>query len=257
MGLEKNNVFPMHYAQTFHELLTDCGKDAVTFSRAGFTGSQKYPTFWAGDENSTWAAYRASINAGISASASGFFHWGWDIGGFSGELPSPELYLRGTAMATFCPIMQIHSEFNHHKTPSNDRTPWNLARIYNDPEILETFRKFSQLRNKLLPYLSFEGKQALVTGRPLMAGLFFDFYDDEEIWSAASEYMLGSSILVAPVIEPGLLMQKLYLPEGEWVSFWNDEEFTGKQWVEVPAPLNQIPAFILKDRAEEIKALLI
>jgi len=257
LGLEKNNLFPVHYAQTFHELLTDCGKDAVTFSRAGFTGSQKYPTFWAGDENSTWAAYRASINAGISASASGFFHWGWDIGGFSGELPSPELYLRGTAMATFCPIMQIHSEFNHHKTPSNDRTPWNLARIYNDPEILETFRKFSQLRNKLLPYLSREGNQALATGRPLMAGLFFDFYDDEEIWSATSEYMLGSSILVAPVTEPGLLTQKVYLPEGDWVSFWNDEEFTGKQWVEVPAPLNQIPAFILKDRAEEIKALLI
>ncbi|CAB4743726.1 MAG: glycoside hydrolase family 31 [Actinobacteria bacterium] len=253
VGLEKNNTFPVHYAQTFHDLLKESGKDTVTFSRAGFTGSQKYPSFWAGDENSTWAAYRASINAGITASASGFFHWGWDIGGFSGDLPSPELYLRGTAMATFCPIMQIHSEFNHHKTPSNDRTPWNLARRYNDPVILETFRKFAQLREELLPYLSYEGKLALVTGRPLMAGLFFDFYDDPEIWSVPSEYMLGTSILVAPVTQPGVLTQNIYLPKGEWVSFWNDEEFSGEQWVQVPAPLDQIPAFILKDRADEIK----
>ena len=252
-GLEKNNTFPVHYSQTFHELLSECGKDAVTFSRAGFTGSQKYPTFWAGDENSTWAAYRASINAGISASASGFFHWGWDIGGFSGDLPSPELYLRGTAMATFCPIMQIHSEFNHHKTPSNDRTPWNLARFYDDPVILEVFKKFADLRELMLPYLSLEGKLALSTGRPLMAGLFFDFFDDAEIWSVPSEYMLGTSILVAPVTEPGQTTQKLYLPNGEWVSFWSDEQYSGKQWIEVSAPLDQIPVFILKERAREIK----
>ena len=257
MGLQKNNTFPVHYAQTFHELLTESGKEAVTFSRAGFTGSQKYPTFWAGDENSTWAAYRASINAGISASASGFFHWGWDIGGFSGDLPSPELYLRGTAMATFCPIMQIHSEFNHHRTPSNDRTPWNLARCYNDPLILETFKKFADLREKLIPYLSQEGKQALATGRPLMAGLFFDFFDDEEIWKVPHQYMLGTSILVAPVTEPGQTRQKLYLPHGEWVSFWSDEQYSGRQWIEVSAPLDQIPAFILRERSDEIKESLL
>ncbi|TRZ73902.1 MAG: hypothetical protein D4Q78_00050 [Streptomycetaceae bacterium] len=86
-----------------------------------------------------------------------------------------------------------------------------------------------------------------------MAGLFFDFYDDPEIWSVPSEYMLGTSILVAPVTQPGALTQNIYLPKGEWVSFWNDEEFSGEQWVQVPAPLDQIPAFILKDRADEIK----
>ena len=252
-GLEKNNTFPVHYAQTFHDLLTENGKEAVTFSRAGFTGSQKYPAFWAGDENSTWAAYRASINAGISASASGFFHWGWDIGGFSGDLPSPELYLRGTAMATFCPIMQIHSEFNHHRTPSNDRTPWNLARCYNDPVILETFKKFVDLRERMLPYISSEARLAITSGRPLMAGLFFDYYDDEEIWSAPTEYMFGTSILVAPVTIPDTKSQRVYLPQGEWVNLWGTEEYIGKQWIEVSAPLDQIPAYILKECASEIK----
>ncbi|MEI9907494.1 MAG: TIM-barrel domain-containing protein [Actinomycetota bacterium] len=72
-GLEKNNLLPVAYAQTFHELMIDSKKDGVTFSRSGFAGSSSFPTFWAGDEDSTWEAYRASIRAGITASASGIF----------------------------------------------------------------------------------------------------------------------------------------------------------------------------------------
>ena len=89
----------------------------VTFSRAGFTGSAASPCHWAGDEDSTWEAYRASITAGLTAGIGGIFFWGWDLAGFSGEIPDAELYLRATAMACFCPIMQYHSEFNHHRTP--------------------------------------------------------------------------------------------------------------------------------------------
>lgn len=256
VGLEKNNAFPVHYAQTFHELLAENGKDAVTFSRAGFTGSQKYPTFWAGDENSTWSAFRASINAGITASASGFFHWGWDIGGFSGDLPTPELYLRGTAMATFCPIMQIHSEFNHHKVPSNDRTPWNLARCFQDTSIVTTFKKFSDIRQRLIPYLSLQGKFAIETGRPLMAGLFFDFFDDEEIWKVPHQYMLGTSLLVAPVTEPNMTSWTVYLPEGRWVSLWSEKEYSGNEWVVVQTPLDEIPVFAKFEDSKNIKELL-
>ncbi|MBI3429880.1 MAG: glycoside hydrolase family 31, partial [Actinobacteria bacterium] len=152
-GLEKNNLLPVAYAQTFHELFDEAKREGVTFSRAGFAGSSSYPTFWAGDEDSTWEAYRASIRAGISASASGIFFWGWDIGGFSGELPTVELYLRGSAMATFCPIMQFHSEFNHHREPSNDRSPWNIAEQSGEPEVLSIFRDFVAIRKALLPYL--------------------------------------------------------------------------------------------------------
>ena len=86
-----------------------------------------------------------------------------------------------------------------------------------------------------------------------MAGLFFDYYDDEEIWSAPTEYMFGTSILVAPVTIPDTKSQRVYLPQGEWVNLWGTEEYIGKQWIEVSAPLDQIPAFILKERASEIK----
>ena len=252
-GIEKNNLFPVAYAQTFHELMTSTQKEGVTFSRAGFAGSSAYPTFWAGDEDSTWDAYRASIRAGITASASGIFFWGWDIGGFSGALPTTELYLRGTAMATFCPIMQFHSEFNHHKTPSNDRTPWNIAKQNGDPEVISIFRSFTSIRKRLIPYLSSQGELAIKTGRPLMAGLFFDYSDDEEIWKTPYQYMLGTSLLIAPVIEPDSASQKIYLPEGAWINFWSNEEFSGKQWIEVQTPINEIPVFMKAEDSKELK----
>ena len=254
-GLEKNNVLPVAYAQTFHELLQDAKKEGVTFSRAGFAGSSSYPTFWAGDEDSTWDAYRASIRAGISASASGIFFWGWDIGGFSGELPTAELYLRGTAMATFSPIMQFHSEFNHHRRPSNDRTPWNIAEQTGKPEVLSIFREFAAIRKALLPYLVEEGKVAIASGRPLMSGLFFDYAEESRIWEAEYQYMLGRYLLIAPVVEEGARTSKAYLPDGDWIDFWERKKLTGKQWVEVTTPINRIPVFIKSDAPDWVLKL--
>ena len=247
-GLVKNNQFPVFYAQTFHELLRRYGKVPVTFSRAGFSGSQKFPSFWAGDENSTWKAFRASINAGITASASGFYFWGWDIGGFSGDIPSAELYLRGAAMATFCPIMQIHSEFNHHLIPSNDRTPWNLAKRHKNPNILTIFRCFVEIRRALLPYLTREGAKSIENGRPLMAGLFFDYQDDENIWSVPYQYMLGRDLLIAPVTEEKCSNLRVYLPTGNWIDFFSGENFEGGKFVERNVPLSEIAVFV-KDSA--------
>lgn len=252
-GLEKNNLFSVAYTQTFHELFQSSNKEGITFSRAGFAGSSSYPTFWAGDEDSTWDAYRASVRAGITASASGIFFWGWDIGGFSGDLPTSELYLRGAAMATFCPIMQFHSEFNHHRTPSNDRSPWNIAEQTGDANVVPIFRQLTEVRNSLLPYLEAEGIEAIRTGRPLMAGLFFDYAQDAEIWNAPYQYMLGRDLLIAPVTEPGVSTWKVYLPEGNWIDFWTREEHQGSIWVEVEVPLNRIPVFV---KAEAIEFIL-
>lgn len=254
-GLEKNNLFPVAYAQTFHELIHESKKEAVTFSRAGFAGSSAYPIFWAGDEDSTWEAYQASVRAGITASASGIFFWGWDIGGFSGTLPTTELYLRGTAMATFCPIMQFHSEFNHHRKPSNDRSPWNIAEQNGDPKVISIFRNFVSVRNSLIPYLAQEGEKAISSGRPLMAGLFFDYADDAQIWRAPYQYMLGRYLLVAPVMQAGKTSSEIYLPKGEWIDFWSKKQIAGSQWINEKTPLDRIPVFIKSDAPDWVIGL--
>jgi len=215
----------------------------VTFSRAGFSGSPEFPGFWAGDEDSTWDALRASVVAGITAGASGISFWGFDIGGFSGPIPSPELFLRASAFATFCPIMQLHAEFNHHRTPSADRTPWNLADRHDDQQLLEIFRRFSALRTRLLPYITAEAEHGIATGRPLMAGLCFEFWTDPEIWSAPGQYLFGRDLLVCPVTTEGVREVAVYLPEGDWTDVWTGDEFAGGGWIEVAAPLDAIPVF--------------
>ncbi len=239
-----NNRYPVAYAAAYHELLSRCGRDGITFSRAGFTGSAAYPCHWAGDEDSSWDAFRASVTAGLTAGASGIFFWGWDLAGFSGDIPSAELYLRAAAMACFCPIMQYHSEFNFHREPSRDRTPWNIAERTGDGRVLPAYRRFAQLRDLLVPYLSAQATRAVESSKPLMRALFFDVPDDPEIWSWPHEYFLGDEILVAPVIRPGAESWDVYLPAGSWIDAWTEEEFVGPATINRRTPLDEIPVYV-------------
>ena len=248
-GGETNNRYPVQYAAAYHELLQSAGRDPVTFSRAGFTGSSAVPCHWAGDEDSSWEALRASLTAGLTAGASGIFFWGWDLAGFSGDVPDPELYLRATAAACFCPIMQYHSEFNHHRLPSRDRTPWNVAERTGDARVLPGFRRFAQLRERLVPYLAEQAERSLATGKPLMRALCFEIADDERIWDFPYQWFLGDDLLVAPVTTEGATSVRLYLPDGEWVDAWTGETLRGRTVIERDAPLDEIPVFVTAARA--------
>lgn len=242
-GAETNNRYPVLYAETYHELLACLGRDPVTFSRAGFTGAWAYPCHWAGDEGSTWEAFRASITAGLTAGASGVFFWSWDIGGFSGPVPTAELYLRGAAMACFCPIMQYHSEFNHHRAPSGDRTPWNIAERSGEPRVLDVFRSYARLRERLLPYICEQARLAVEGRVPLMRALLFEDADPRG-WDYPHQYLFGADLLVAPVTEPGAEQWTVYLPTGDWVDAWTGEPVAGGTILERDVPLDVIPVYV-------------
>jgi alpha-glucosidase (family GH31 glycosyl hydrolase) len=251
-GAETNNRYPVLYAQTYHELFEELGREPFTFSRAGFTGSAAFPCHWAGDESSTWDAYRASITAGLTAGASGIFFWGWDIAGFSGEIPSAELYLRSTAAACFCPIMQYHSEFNRHRVPSIDRTPWNIAERTGDERVLPVFRRYARLRERLLPYVVSQARAAVERRLPLMRALFFEIDDDPRIWDFPRQYFFGDDLLVAPVTDPEAEHWQVYLPAGEWVDAWSGERLTGATSIERPVPIDVIPVYIRAAAANDL-----
>jgi alpha-glucosidase (family GH31 glycosyl hydrolase) len=238
------NAYPTHYLAAYHDFMRRHGHDQpVTFSRAGFTGSQGLPAHWAGDEDSTWDAYRASLVAGLSASASGVAFWGWDLAGFSGELPSAELYKRSTAMAAFCPIMQYHSEHNEHRQPLADRTPWNVAEHRDDPEVNSIYRFYARFRMNLVPYLVGLGAEAARTGLPMMRAMALEFPNDHQAVTVEDQFMLGPDVLVAPILEPGATERRVYLPEGEWADLWTGMPTTGG-WITAIAPADAIPAYI-------------
>jgi alpha-glucosidase (family GH31 glycosyl hydrolase) len=248
-GGETNNRYPVLYAKAYHDLLRSSGREPVTFSRAGYTGSQCYPVHWAGDADSTWAALRASITAGLTASACGIVFWGFDLGGFSGPLPTSELYLRSAAFAALSPIMQYHSEFNFHRLPSRDRTPWNVAERSGDARVVSIFRSFVHTRERLVPYLTEEARASIAARRPLMRALFFAS-DDVRVWDFPYEYLLGDGLLVAPVVEEGVTEQVVFLPCGAWVDPLTGEVQRGPCVVERSCPIDRLPVLVSAARQD-------
>jgi alpha-glucosidase (family GH31 glycosyl hydrolase) len=236
-GAQVWNEYPQLYTKAYYDFST-AHREALTFSRAGFTGSHASPAHWAGDENSTWDAFRHSILAGLSAGISGIPFWGWDIGGFSGPLPDAELYLRGTAMAAFCPIFQYHSEYNAHREP-RDRTPWNIQAHTGDERVIPTFRFFNNVRHNLMPYIWQEAQHSAATGEPMMRAVRLT-----DPKASDYQYFFGRDLLVCPVTEPNVAQVYVYLPRGEWRDLWTRQLYNGGQTVAVETPLERIPVFV-------------
>ena len=238
------NTYPIAYEGAYQRFLeTHRGKDYVLFSRAGYTGAQGVPCHWAGDENSTWDAFRASIRAMLNVGLCGVPFMGWDIAGFAGPIPSSELYLRATAFSVFCPIMQYHSDGNGRRIPSRDRTPWNIQEQTGDRDVIPIFREFANLRMNLLPYILGLAWESSQTGVPLMRPLFLDYPDDAACREFPYQYMFGDALLVAPVIDENVTLLPVYLPQGEWRDFWTGEYFRGPRTIDVKVPRDRIPVF--------------
>lgn len=223
-GLELRNAFASRYVQAYAAF---AGKGRVLFSRAGYTGQQRVPIQWAGDQMSTWEEFRHVILAGLSLGLSGVPFWGFDIGGFAGALPEKELYERAVQAAAFAPVMQWHSEpvggqFAEQFPGSggiNDRSPWNIGAFYRDEELVERLRYWFLLRMNLLPYLYQQSLVSADSGLPMMRHLALEYPQEERALLAEDCFMLGD-LLVAPVLEKGKDGRKVYLPKGAWNSLW-------------------------------------
>lgn len=260
-GIELRNYYAKSYVKAYTEFV---GKDRVLFSRAGYTGQQNYPIQWAGDQISSWEEFRHVIIAGLSAGLSGIPFWGFDIGGFAGEMPTKELYERAVQCAVFAPIMQWHSEpvggqFSEVLTVTwgvNDRSPWNVSKMYGDEQLLKRLRFHFNLRMNLLPYLYQQAVISSKTGTPMMKHLAVEYPEDERVYDVVDCFMLGE-LLIAPIMEEGQSGRNVYLPDGEWnclwpLRVWNEElgEWTegevlrGRRDYFVNCGSDRIPVFI-------------
>ncbi len=227
-GKEGQNAYCEQYTRAFAEFV---GEEGIVFSRAGGQGTPAYSVVWAGDQESTWSEFASVIKAGLSAGISGVGCWGFDISGFSGYLPSAELYLRAVQAAAFLPVMQWHSDPVSNKRCDftgawtiNDRSPWNIAAYHKDKKLLGLMREQFFLHYNLLPYLYALMKEAHETGVSPMRHLVTEFPGDEKVFSVEDEFMLGDALLVAPVLQDYIDAREVYLPEGDWF-----ELFTGKK----------------------------
>ena len=257
-GKELRNAFAEDYIRAYEEFV---GPERVLFSRAGYTGQQRFPIQWAGDQQSEWSELRGVLSAGLSAGLSGIVYWSFDIGGFAGPLPTAELYERATQLALFMPVMQWHSEPVGGQfaelLPSaggiNDRSPWNLARIYGDEEFLGNIRKLHNLRMNFLPYLAWEAERSAREGLPMARHLCLDYQEEPYNKCFEREFLLGD-LLICPVVEEGMKEITVYLPKGKWypvssVLFGNVQEekevfYEGSTFYVLQVKEHGIPVFL-------------
>lgn len=244
-GDEMRNLYPNDYVEAYYQFAQQ--NDGMTFSRAGYTGAQNFPAHWAGDERSTFDAFRRSLIAGLSAGFSGIPFWSFDFAGFNGDIPTAELFIRSAEMATFCPIMQYHAE---SKAEFNqDRTPWNIASRTGDDSVIPIYRHFANVRMNILPYIYNESLKCVETGLPMMRALLLDYKEDPRVSDMYDQYLFGEAMLIAPVIEDGVRSREVYLPEGTWYDFWNGTKVSGPTLRKCKADKEEIPVFVRGGKA--------
>ena len=234
-GEEGKNQYCQDYVNAYSHFINE---NQVLFSRAGYAGASGTPILWAGDHQSTNEELKSTLKAALSSAMSGILFWSFDIGGFAGPLPSIDLYRRSTQMAVFTPVMQWHSEPDGGQfrdlmpggEGNNERSPWNIALVNQQPEFIDEMRYWHMLRENLLPYIYESAQIAVQESRPMMRPLIYDFQTDQNVIDLEDEYLFGDQLLIAPFMEENITTRKVYLPEGQWYDFFTNKCYEGKQW---------------------------
>lgn len=235
-GKDGINRYARDYTTAYRDFV---GSSRVVFSRAGFSGQHTVPCHWGGDQQSQNSELVSVLKAGLSAAASGVVFWGFDLAGFAGPLPTLDLYRRATQMACFCPIMQWHSEPDGGQfrelmpgaEGNNERSPWNMEESYAFPGFMAEMRYWHKLHEKLRPYLWKTAQACVRDFKPFMRPLVYEWPEDREAVNCQDEYLLGDDLLVAPLLEENAPSREVYLPEGQWTSFFDGTEYAGGQTI--------------------------
>lgn len=204
-------------------------------SRSGCPGMNRYVQTWSGDNRTSWKTLRYNIRMGLGMSLSGLYNSGHDVGGFSGNKPDPELFVRWVQNGVMHPRFTIHSW--------NDDNSVNEPWMY--PEMTPIIRETIKLRYKLLPYFYNILWQAHSEAEPMLRPTFLDHEQDPQTYAETDDYLLGRDILVASVVEAGRRVREVYLPQNHsgWYDFYDHRWFAGGQSISVAAPLDKIPLF--------------
>ena len=206
-----HNYYTYLYNKTVYDILEKKrGKgEAVLFARSATVGGQKFPVHWGGDCWSDYESREESLRGGLSLLMSGFGFWAHDIGGFE-STSTPDVYKRWVAFGLLSSHSRLHGSTSY-------RVPWAY-----DEEAVDVVRFFTRLKARLMPYLYKTAIQANKTGVPTMRSMVLEFTEDRTCHYVDKQYMLGDSLLVAPIFNEESLAD-YYLPAGRWTDFFTGE----------------------------------
>jgi alpha-D-xyloside xylohydrolase len=227
-GFYEHNLYPLRYQKVVAEVTRATNGEDIIWARAAWAGSQRYPIHWSGDTPNTDSAMAGTLRGGLSLGVCGFSFWSHDIGGFFGK-PSVDLYRR------WMPFGMLVSHSRTHGAPP--REPWEYGQAFEDD-----FRKATELKYRLMPYVYAQAKDSSERGLPMMRAMFIEYPDDPGAWLVDDAYLFGSSILVAPLLEAGTTGRNVYLPGGRWIDYQTGRVYE-RGWQRIEA--GEIPVIML------------
>ena len=212
-GLYEHNLYPLRYnkalfevidsfARSNHKLQTSNFKHqteegGIIWARSAWAGSQRYALHWGGDAATNNIGMLGDLRGGLSFGLSGFSFWSHDMGGFVTASPE-DIYRR------WLPFGFLSSHTRAHGAPPTE--PWLISESFTD-----AFRECAEMKYQLMPYVYAQAKDCSERGLPMVRALLVEFPDDPGAWLVEDEYMFGSQILVAPLLESGN-SRMVYLP---------------------------------------------
>ncbi|SUW62979.1 Alpha-xylosidase [Buttiauxella agrestis] len=211
-------------------------KRPYLISRSGCAGMQRYVQTWSGDNRTNWNTLRYNTRMGVGMSLSGLYNVGHDVGGFSGDKPDAELFVRWVQNGVMHPRFTIHS--------------WNDDQSVNEPwmysSVTPAIRSAIETRYRLLPYFYTLLWQAHADDEPMLRSTFLDHEHDAKTFEECDDFMLGRDLLVASVVEEGQREREVWLPENSagWYDYYTGQWYSGGQSIVVDAPLERLPLLV-------------
>ena len=226
-----HNYYPYLYNKTVFELLErKPNRETVVFARSATAGCQKFPIHWGGDNESTFESMAGTLRGGLSMALSGFGYWSHDIGGFEGT-PNPDVFKRWVAFGLLSSHSRLHGSASY-------RVPWLI-----DDEASVVTKFFTDLKISLMPYILKMSELVHTQGVPMMRPMMMEFPEDPNCLYLDRQYMLGDSLLVAPIFNSDGVAD-FYLPEGSWISLITGESVTGGTWRSEKHGYTSLPLYV-------------
>lgn len=227
-----HNYYTQLYNQCVFQLLQkEKGEDeAVLFARSATVGGQQFPVHWGGDCLATYPSMAESLRGGLSFMMSGFSFWSHDMGGFE-MTATPDLYKRWLQFGLLSTHSRLHGSESY-------RVPWLF-----DEEAVDVCRSFTRLKARLMPYIYRMAVLSHETGIPSMRPMILEFDRDPAVKYLDMQYMLGDSLLVAPIFSPDGRVE-YYLPKGTWTHLLSGEEREGGTWQEDTYDYFSLPLYV-------------
>lgn len=230
-GRDMHNLYPLLYNKAAFEACQQVHPgDSLVWGRSAYAGAQRYPVYWGGDSDSDFSGMYHTLRGGLSLGLSGFPFWSHDVGGYFGT-PTQEVYIRWLQFGMLSPLVRFHG--------TSPREPWAFGQ-----EAVAQYKKYAALRYSLMEYLYCEARHCTRDGTPMLRALVLDFPEDTLCSAMDDQYLLGRSLLVAPVFSAEG-SRSVYLPaETAWVNWHTGQWHSGGRAVEVDTPIGITPVFM-------------